>query len=64
MKELTRKELLYNRMRQFEEKFFPESIRKRLSETDRDARSLKEALGRKSLGKIRRRLIYKQVRSA
>jgi hypothetical protein len=64
MKTLTRKEQLYNRMREFEERFFPESIRKRLSETDSGIRSLEETVGKKSLSKIRRRLIYKQTRSA
>jgi hypothetical protein len=64
MKTLTRKEQLYNRMREFEERFFPESIRKRLSETDSTTASLEEAVGKKSLSKIRRRLIYKQTRSA
>lgn len=64
MKMTTRKEQLYNTMLKFEETFFPESLKNRLSGTDADSRSLRVDPEKESLGKIRRRLILKQTRSA
>jgi len=64
MKTTTRKEQLYNTMLKFEETFFPNSLRNQLSEMDAEARSLRVDPEKESLGKIRRRLILKQTRSA
>jgi hypothetical protein len=64
MKMTTRKEQLYNTMLKFEETFFPNSLRNRLSEMDAEARSLRTGLTKESAAKIRRRLILKQTRSA
>jgi len=64
MKTTTRKEQLYNTMLKFEETFFPESLKNRLSDTETEAGSLTANLTKQSMGKVRRRLIFKQTRSA
>jgi len=62
MKMTTRKEQLYNTMLRFEKVFFPESLKNRLSETE--TRPLRTEPTKESVAKVRRRLIFKQARSA
>jgi len=64
MKMTTRKEQLYNTMLRFEKVFFPESLKNRLSDTETEAGSLTTDLTKQSRAKVRRRLIFKQRRSA
>jgi hypothetical protein len=64
MKMTTRKEQLYNTMLRFEKAFFPESLNNRLSDTETEAGSLTPNLPEESMAKVRRRLIFKQTRSA
>ncbi len=56
MERSKKKKQVYKSMREFEEKFFPNSFRERLSELPTDARALGISLARESLNAIRRRL--------
>ena len=55
-KKETRKQV-YKSMREFKEKFFPESFREQSAEVPTDARDLGIGLARESLDMIRRRLV-------
>ena len=56
MKKNKKKEQVYKSMREFDEKFFPESLRKQLSEQTTDARTLGINLAKESLEIIRSQL--------
>ena len=56
MKNNKKKEQAYKSMREFNEKFFPESLRKQLSESTTDARTLGINLAKESLEIIRSQL--------
>ena len=56
MEKSKKKKQVYKSMREFEEKFFPESFRKQSTEVPTDARTLGVSLARESLDMIRRRL--------
>lgn len=56
MKNNKKKEQAYKSMREFDEKFFPESLRKQLLERTTDARTLGINLAKESLEIIRSRL--------
>ncbi len=56
MERSKKKKQVYKSMREFEEKFFPESFRKQSAEVSTDARTLGITLAKESLDIIRRRL--------
>ncbi len=56
MKKSKKREQAYKSMREFDEKFFPESLRKQLLERTTDARTLGINLAKESLEIIRSRL--------
>jgi len=56
MKKSNKKEQEYKSMREFDEKFFPESLRKQLLERTTDARTLGINLAKESLEMIRSQL--------
>jgi|GEM_PF-1842428 len=51
-----KKEQVFKTMKEFEEKYFPKSIREQLTEVPVDARALGVSLARESLDTIRRQL--------
>ena len=56
MKRRKKKVQVYKSMREFEEKYFPESFRKQSAEVPTDARALGISLAKESLDTIRHRL--------
>jgi len=56
MERSKKREQAYKSMREFEEKFFPKSLKKKLVEASADARSLGINLARESLEMLRSRL--------
>ena len=56
MEKNKKKEKVYRSIREFEEKFFPNSIKKSLSEVSTDARALGISIAKESLNTIKRQL--------